>query len=268
MNTSGRPPAQVPASRTPAAPPAGSTQGRAAASAPLSQTLSRGLRMLELVVAADEAPTIADVAAQLGVHRSIAYRILRTLESHGLLTRDSTGRLIGAPGLAVLALGVQQDLRTVALPELTALANELQMSAFVAVWGQEECVTLVTVEPSRGHAVTQRPGTRHPLDRGAPGLAVQAGMDPDELRELMGGVRPRAEVEQARERGFAVSSNEVLDGVSSVAVPLRVPGHLPASLAVVYATRRLDVEALGRRLAHSAGLVATRLGQRPAPSDQ
>ena len=268
MNAQGHPPAQVPASRTPAAQSTGNEHGRAAAPVPLSQTLSRGVRMLELVVSAEEAPTIADVAAQLGVHRSIAYRMLRTLESHGLLTRDSTGRLIGAPGLAVLARGVQQDLQSASLPELTALANELQMSAFVAVWGQEECITLVTVEPSRGHAVTQRPGTRHPLDRGAPGLAVQAGMDPDELTELMGGVRPRAEVEQTRQRGFAVSSNEVLDGVSSVAVPLRIPGHLPAALAVVYATRQLDVEALSQRLAHSAGLIAARLGQRSAPSDQ
>ena len=265
MKAQGNPHARVPASRTPTAQSSRSKHDRAAAP---SQTLSRGVRMLELVVSAEEAPTIAEVAQQLGVHRSIAYRILVTLESHGLLTRDSAGRLIGAPGLAVLARGVQQDLQSASLPELTALANELQMSAFVAVWGQEECITLVTVEPSHGHAVTQRPGTHHPLDRGAPGLAMQAGMDPDELAELTGGVRLRAEVEQTRERGFAVSSNEVLDGVSSVAVPLRVPGHLPAALAVVYATRQLDVAVVGGRLAHSAGLIAARFGQQPAPSGQ
>lgn len=233
-------------------------------SAPHSQTLSRGLQMLELVVSAPEPPTIAEVATQLGVHRSIVYRILRTLEDHRLLTRDTSGRLIGAPGLAVLARGVQQDLQSAALPELTTLANELQMSAFVAVWGQGECITLVTVEPSHGHAVTQRPGTRHPLDRGAPGLAVQAGMGLDELDELTGGVRPRDEVEQTRQRGFAVSNDEVLDGVSSVAVPLRVDGHLPAAVAVVYATRQLDVVAVGARLTSSAAQIAARLGQRLA----
>ena len=229
-----------------------------------SQTLSRGLQMLELVVSASEPPTIAEVAAQLGVHRSIAYRILRTLEDHGLLTRDTSGRLIGAPGLAVLARGVQQDLQSAALPELTTLANELQMSAFVAVWGQGECITLVTVEPSHGHAVTQRPGTRHPLDRGAPGVAVQAGMGLEELDELTGGVRPRDEVEQTRQRGFAVSNDEVLDGVSSVAVPLRVDGHLPAAVAVVSATRQRDVAAVGARLTSSAAQIAARLGQRLA----
>ncbi|HEY4615371.1 MAG TPA: IclR family transcriptional regulator [Citricoccus sp.] len=246
--------------------PSSGSPGSPGTPAPHSQTLSRGLRMLELVVSAPEPPTIAEVAAQLGVHRSIAYRILRTLEDHGLVTRDGAGRLIGAPGLAVLARGVQQDLQSAALPELTALANELQMSAFVAVWGQNECITLVTVEPSQGHAVTQRPGTRHPLDRGAPGLAVQAGMDPEELLESTGGAPPRPEVEQARQRGYAVSHDEVLDGVSSVAVPLRVAGHLPAAVAVVYATRQLDVEAVGRQLSRSAGRVAARLGQRQAIS--
>jgi DNA-binding IclR family transcriptional regulator len=259
-------PPGFPATPTSSRPPTGADSGGGGGGAPHSQTLSRGLRMLELVVSAPEPPTIAEVAAQLGVHRSIAYRILRTLEDHGLVTRDGSGRLIGAPGLAVLARGVQQDLQSAALPELTALANELQMSAFVAVWGQGECITLVTVEPSRGHAVTQRPGTRHPLDRGAPGLAVQAGMAPEELIELTGGVPPRAEVEQTRRQGYAVSNDEVLDGVSSVAVPLRVTGHLPAAVAVVYATRQLDVAALGKQLALSAERVAARLGQRLATS--
>lgn len=234
--------------------------------APHSQTLSRGLQMLELVVSAPQPPTIAEVSAQLGVHRSIAYRILRTLEDHGLVTRDPSGRLIGAPKLAVLAREVQQDLQSAALPELTTLANELQMSAFVAVWGQGECITLVTVEPSRGHAVTQRPGTRHPLDRGAPGLAVQAGMSPEEVEELTGGIRPRVEVDEARRLGYAVSHDEVLDGVSSVAVPLHIKGHLPAAVAVVYATRQLDVESIGRRLAAAATAVAERLGQRAGRS--
>ncbi|WP_257879663.1 IclR family transcriptional regulator [Kocuria flava] len=234
--------------------------------------------MLELVVSAEEPPTIADVAGRLGVHRSIAYRILRTLESHGLLTRDSTGRLIGAPGLAVLARGVQQDLQSAALPELTTLANELGMSAFVAVWGQEECITLVTVEPSRGQAVTQRPGTRHPLDRGAPGLAVQAGMDPEELAELTGGVRPRAEVEQTRERGFAVSSNEVLDGVSAVAVPCACPAtcrrRWPSSTPRAASTSRRWGGAWRTARAWSPPawdgdrarrISRTRAGRRPAP---
>ena len=63
-----------------------------------SQTLSRALTLLETVVEAPEPPTIADLADGLGVHRSVAYRMLRTFEAHGLLRRDGLGRVHAAPG--------------------------------------------------------------------------------------------------------------------------------------------------------------------------
>ena len=80
-----------------------------------SQTLSRALTLLETVVEAPEPPTIADLADGLGVHRSVAYRMLRTFEAHGLLRRDGLGRVHAAPGLAVLARRVEQDLRAAAI---------------------------------------------------------------------------------------------------------------------------------------------------------
>ncbi|BAS09622.1 transcriptional regulator protein [Arthrobacter sp. Hiyo4] len=126
---------------TPTAVPAGAAQ------ASPSQTLSRGIRALEILAAAETPLTIAELADAMGVHRSVAYRILRTLEDHSLLVRDDAGRVQPGPGLAVLARGVARNLQTAALPELTQLANSLTMSAFVAVWDRDDCVTLVTVDP-------------------------------------------------------------------------------------------------------------------------
>ena len=99
-----------------------------------SQTLSRGIRALELLAEAENPLSIAELSEGLGVHRSIAYRILRTLEAHSLVMRDDAGRVAAAPGLAALARGVSRDLQSAALPELSALANELSMTAFIAVW--------------------------------------------------------------------------------------------------------------------------------------
>lgn len=53
-----------------------------AAPAAGSQTLSRGIRLLELIAASERDPTIDELAARLDVHRSVAYRLLRTLEDH------------------------------------------------------------------------------------------------------------------------------------------------------------------------------------------
>ncbi|MCZ4149682.1 ArsR family transcriptional regulator, partial [Escherichia coli] len=47
---------------------------------PTSQTLSRGIRVLEIVANSPVNLSIAEIAAKLEVHRSIAYRIIRTLE--------------------------------------------------------------------------------------------------------------------------------------------------------------------------------------------
>jgi DNA-binding IclR family transcriptional regulator len=141
-----------------------------------SQTLSRGIRALEILAEAPGPLTIGELAEAMKVHRSVAYRILRTLEDHSLLIRDDTGRFEPGPGLAVLARNVSRSLQTAALPELTSLANSLNMTAFVAVWDRQECVTLVSVEPRHsGAAVAQHPGSRHPVHSGAPGHCHPVG---------------------------------------------------------------------------------------------
>ena len=236
-------------------PNAGSSQ------APPSQTLSRGIRALEILADAPEPLTIAELAVAMGVHRSVAYRILRTLEDHSLLVRDDGGRVQPGPCLAVLARGVARNLQTAALPELTQLANALTMSAFVAVWDREDCVTLVTVDPRHtGPAVVQHPGSRHPVSAGAPGIAIQSALSEQEWHRLAPGIPYRAEADEARRRGYAASHDEVIPGVSSLAVPVRVPGVRPAALAVVYIRAAQDPDEVAAALAASAARIEAQLG--------
>ncbi|WP_104182143.1 IclR family transcriptional regulator [Arthrobacter sp. B0490] len=218
-----------------------------------SQTLSRGIQTLEILAAADGPLTIAEIAAALAVHRSVAYRILRTLEDHSLLSRDGSGRFKLGAGLAVLARSVSRDLQAAALPELTALANQLDMTAFVVIWDRHECVTLTTVEPhhSRG-AVVQRPGSRHPVDSGAPGIAIQSAFDEAGWTDACPMVPYRLQAAKARGLGYAESHDEVIAGVSSVAVPLALPEDKPAALAVVYVRSDQDPAAVGAELAKRA----------------
>ena len=218
-----------------------------------SQTLSRGIRALELLADAENPLSIAELSEGLGVHRSIAYRILRTLESHSLVMRDDAGRVAAAPGLAALARGVSRDLQSAALPELSALANELSMTAFIAVWDRQNCVTLMTVEPTHTRtALIQRPGTRHSFTAGAPGIAIQSALTEEQWDRLAPGQKYRSESRTARERGYAVSHNEVIEGVSAVAAPISAAGQLPAAVSVVYFGSGKDEDAMGLRLIHTA----------------
>ncbi len=194
------------------------------------------------------------------VHRSVAYRILRTLEDHSLLVRDDTGRFEPGPGLAVLARNVSRSLQSAALPELTVLADSLNMTAFIAVWDHQDCVTLVAVEPRHaGPAVAQHPGSRHPVHSGAPGIAIQSAMSEAEWQAAAPAVPYRIEADLARTRGYAESHDEVLAGVSSIAAPIRVAGRRPAALAVVYIRSDQEPPTIGARLSASAERIARQL---------
>ncbi|WP_298860465.1 helix-turn-helix domain-containing protein [uncultured Microbacterium sp.] len=225
--------------------------------APASQTLSRGIRILEIL--ADGPLSIDEVAARLEVHRSIAYRLLRTLEDHRLVARNAAGLASLGPRMAALAAGVAHDLQAEALPELTAVANELGLTAFLAVLDGEEVITLTSVEPRHTVAnVAQRPGTRHPVTAGAPGRAILAQLRDSEWPEVSADLR--AEVEVSRERGFATSHDEVIPNLRSVAVPLALRGRRPAALAVVHvASKHPDAE-IATRLQSSASAIREALG--------
>lgn len=223
--------------------------------APASQTLSRGIRILEVLSDARRALTIDEIAARLDVHRSIAYRLLRTLEDHGLVNRDAAGAVSLGARMAALAAGVAHDLQAEALPELTAIANELGMTCFLAVLDGTNCITLASVEPRHAVAsVAQRPGARHPVTVGAPGKAILAQLP---VTERPDGISPalRREVEAAAERGYATSHDEVIPTVQAVAVPLVLRGQRPCAIAVVHVATDLDDADIAARLQRSAAVI-------------
>lgn len=218
-----------------------------------SQTLDRGLRILEVLADAGGPRSIAELTEAIDVHRSIVYRMVRTLEAHRLVTRRSDGRYELGLGLSALARSVRPALRSAALPALSALADEVGMTAFLVVPEGDEVVTLASVEPRRSQVhVAYRPGGRHAIQLGAPGLAVLAGRPPrpDEAER----------VTEARGRGWASSHGEVLSGMRSVAAPVvDNRGEVVAAMAVVYVSDGIDPADLGRKVIAAAATVADRL---------
>lgn len=231
------------------------------ASAPASQTLSRGIRILELLADAARPLTIDDIATGLEVHRSVAYRLMRTLEDHGLISRDSAGLVALGPRLAALSAGVARDLTAEALPELTAIANELKMTCFLGVLDGDQCVTLQSVEPRHAVAsMAQRPGASHPVIVGAPGKAILAQL-PESQWPVVVSDALRRDIEMTAVRGYATSHDEVIPTVRAVAVPLRLRGHRPAAIAVVYLGAAPTDEVIAARLRSSVDIIREALGE-------
>ncbi|HCX85783.1 MAG TPA: ArsR family transcriptional regulator [Micrococcales bacterium] len=225
-----------------------------------SQTLSRGIRVLELLEEARSPLTVEQLAQGLGVHRSIAYRLVRTLEDHGLVTREASGRYALGARLAALAAAVAHDLQGVALPELATAADDLRMTCFLAVLDHTDCITLVSAEPRHAVAsVAQRPGARHAVTRGAPGKAILAILPeaewPADADDAL-----RAEVEASRRTGYTTSHDEVIATVRAVAVPLALRGRRPAAIAALHVAAQLDDAAVGARLRLVADAIRAGVG--------
>jgi DNA-binding IclR family transcriptional regulator len=230
-----------------------------AASGVTSQTLSRGLRILEILAAGGAAASSAEIAAELGLHRSITYRLLRTLEQHRLVVRDDRGLFALGPRLASLAATVERDLQQAAVPALRSAADELEATCFLVRHDGDEAITLTSVAPRRSLVtVAQHPGTQHPLGIGAPGRAVlyqlPIGQWPEGLSD-----EQRAATAAVAAEGFAASRDEVIPGLQAVAVPLALQGHPPLAVGVAYLVAARSPLEIAERLRAAAAEIAAAL---------
>lgn len=220
------------------------------------QTLDRGLVALRAVADSPDGLKVADLAKQLGVHRAIAYRIAGTLEAHQMVHRLPDGRLILGSGIFALGATAETPLRTLARPVIEQLANAAGATAFLCLAQGDEGVAILVAEPRDTFLnLHYRVGTRHPLDKGAAGIAILAG-------------RPVADSEleavtQARKDGYSVTKGELQPGAVGVASPLQLTGPglpgLECSIGVV-ALEGLETEKVTRLVREAAETLRGQMG--------
>ena len=208
-----------------------------------SQTFDRGLRILRLLAESEQPLTLSEIAASVGLNRTIAYRLVATLEQHHLARRDDAGRVHAGLGVLQLAGGVQRVLRTAATRVLRSLSQEVGATAHLTVADGDEALAVAVVEPTwTDFHVAYRVGARHRLDRGAAGRAILLGRTPSP-----GGP------------GYVTSAGELQPGAYGVAAPVLAEIGVEASVGVV-ALGDLDPARVGPKVAAAAREVARRLG--------
>jgi len=214
------------------------------------QTLDRGLQVLLMISQSRDGLSIADLAARLGVHRAICYRLVGTLEARGFVARRADGRFHLGAELLSLAARFEPRLRAVAGPLIRELAQETRAAAFVSVPQGDQCVAIMVAESDAPLLrLSYRVGSRHPLSLGAAGIAILAGRpesaaDTDEVRE-------------ARRLGYSLTRDQLQRGAVGVAAPVHAAGldlGFEASIGVV-ALDGLDVAAATRGVVACAARV-------------
>jgi DNA-binding IclR family transcriptional regulator len=205
-----------------------------------SQTLDRGLRVLKVLAESPEGLTVTELSNRLVVNRTVVYRLISTLEQHGLVRRDARSRLFVGLGVLQLAAAVQPLLRDLAMPVLRSLAEAIGSTAHLTVADGDEALALAVVEPTwTDFHVAYRVGARHPLSQGAAGKAITL---------LDGG-----------ESSYAVTSGELQSGARGLAAPVRGVEGLRASVGIVTLNGAIDESVVAPQVIAAAAEVAERL---------
>lgn len=204
-----------------------------------AQTLDRGLWLLQHVADAAGGLTVTEAARRIGVGRAVVYRLAATLIDHGMIRRDSAGRLLLGAGVLRLAGRAQPMIADATRPVLRRLAEAVGATAHLTVADGDEAVALAVVEPSwTAYHVAYRAGTRHPIERGAAGRAILAGRRGD--------------------GGWQISAGELQPGAHGVAVPVLGVDGLEASVGVIALTP-LDTGTVGPEVLAAATAITTAL---------
>jgi DNA-binding IclR family transcriptional regulator len=206
--------------------------------APGSQTLARGLTALQAVATSRSGMTVQQVADHIGVHRTIAHRLLSTLAQFRLVAKGEDGRFRSAAALAVLGASFDNNVRQLSLPTLRALADELGSTVSLLVADGDQQVAIAVIVPTNVfYQLSFHEGSRYPLDRGAAGIALLASMPPrPDERDL---------VPQARQQGWVITHGEVEPNTYGLAVPVRRrPPSPPTCINLI--SHREDVVLDGR----------------------
>lgn len=242
------------------------------------QSVDRALTILEVLARVGEAG-VTEIAGELGVHKSTAFRLVTTLEAHRLV-EQTTERGRYRLGVGVLRLAgattARLDLVQEARPVCRQLAADTGETVNIAVLSESSALYLDQVAGSSALQPHNWVGQHIPLHATSNGKVLLSGLDDQRVTDVLGALsrytattitrkgKLREELDLVREQGYAVAVDELEEGLTAVAAPIRnAHGDVVASMSVSGPTFRLPQERVDdvvRLLVEAAGEVSHRLG--------
>jgi DNA-binding IclR family transcriptional regulator len=242
------------------------------------QSVERAVTILEILARSGEAG-VTEIAAEIGVHKSTAFRLLSTLE-HGGLVEQSEQRGKYRLGIGILRLAVattaRLDVVQEARPVCRKLASDTGETVNIAVLSGRSALYLDQVAGASALQPHNWVGQHIPLHATSNGKILLSGMSDEDLVRTVSLLpaytqstittkkRLRLELDEVRAQGHAIAIDELEVGLTAVAAPIRnAHGDVIASLSLSGPTFRLDdsrIRAVLPLLTDAAAEVSQRLG--------
>lgn len=192
--------------------------------------LDKSVAILEAVAGGSR--TLSELVEATGLSRPTAHRLARSLEAHGLLSREGPGQWRLGLRLTALGSAAARSVREAARPVLADLADRTGESAQLYVRRGDARVCIEVAESRRELRTIVPLGAALPLTAGSAGKVFLAWADEDDRERLIHRAekltpatptdpgRIRAELAAVRRRGWAESVAEREPGVASVSAPV------------------------------------------------
>lgn len=244
------------------------------------KSIRKALDALKLIAAPPHEASVADVARRLGVNASTASRILAALRDGELLDQDPVTRRYRPGAFAVqLASGFRRttDVLACMQTEMPALVAATGHTAWAGVLSGAEVVVLRMVHGQTPVRFGVDLGRHLPAHAAAMGKALLALLPDVEVRRRCGrqlaaqtGHTVRsvkallADLAAIRARGYAISDQELFQGIRSVSIALQGPHQEePVALSLSYplfAVTRAEEQAALAHLMAAGRRIGLRIG--------
>jgi DNA-binding IclR family transcriptional regulator len=243
------------------------------------QSVDRALSVLEILAAHGEAG-VTEVAAELGVHKSTAFRLVAALESRGFVEQlADRGKYRLGFGVVRLAgaAAVQLDIAREGWPICDALAADLEETVNIAILDGDRAVNVSQARGPGALSTHNWVGQGTPLHATSSGKVLLAYASDAVRKDVLSRELPRftpttitdpevlrQHFDRIVEQGWGATVEEYEIGLNAVAAPVRgADGDVIAALSASGPSFRMnpkDLPRLARRVVSSAQELSRKLG--------
>jgi IclR family KDG regulon transcriptional repressor len=233
----------------------------------MEQTVQKALNLLEALVRSGHPRRLTELSRELGLTKPNVYRLLSTLSVLGYVKKDPATTLY-SPTLKLWEMGSMLvrdvDLQSIAGPRLRRLCEETRESVQLAVLDAGYVVYIDKVDSPQPLKAITSIGSRVPASVVSTGKAMLAWLPAAALDLAVEHVKRytpltltrrrdiERDLEETRERGYAINRGEFRVGVCGIAVPVRDRGGAVVAAIGVWGAEKNILGSRRDELAHMA----------------
>lgn len=250
------------------------------------RSAERALNILKLFKEEDEAG-ISEISRKLNLPKGTVYGLVKTLVQSGFLEKNEETRRYRC-GVEIFRLGmrvaVSMDIRRISAECARKLCEEVREAVHLSVLMDGMCVNVDQFNPVKQFLLIPQVGSAVPAHCTATGKCLLSQLSDEQLQTVIKRVglprytphtiteetELRRQLQEIRDREFAVADQEALLGLSCVGAPIKdYSGKVVAAISVAGSTetvmKKERFREIVRAVKRAAGDIADKLGYEERP---